>query len=46
MGIHSNPLPGRTSQQLVDGNLQRLALDVPKRLVDAAQRAGEDRPPR
>ncbi len=43
MGIHSDPLPGRTSQQLVDGNLQSLALDVPKRLIDAAQCAGENR---
>ena len=43
MGIHPDPLPGRTPQQLVDGNLQSLALDVPKRLIDAAQRAGENR---
>jgi hypothetical protein len=35
----------RPAKQLVNGHAERLAFDVPKRLVHAADGAGEDRPP-
>ena len=35
---------GRAAEQFINGHAERLALDVPKRLVHAADGAGEDRP--
>src|SRR5579871_5916199 len=40
MGINTNPLPGRTAQELVNRDPQRLPLDVPECLIDAAERTG------
>src|SRR5439155_18326863 len=43
MRIDADPLPRRSAEELVNRNVQRLSLDVPKRLIDAAERAGQNR---
>ncbi len=43
MRIDADPLPRRSAEELVNRNAQRLPLDVPKRLIDAAERAGQNR---
>ena len=39
--VDSDAIAGRTAEQLVDWHPQRLAREVPKRLLDAAQGAGK-----
>ena len=41
--VDADPVARRPAEQFVHGHAERLALDVPQRLVDAAQRAGENR---
>ncbi|MNV12343.1 hypothetical protein D3C71_1029410 [compost metagenome] len=41
--IHADLVPHLTTQQIADRNAQRLALDVPQRLVDTGQGAHVDR---
>ena len=43
VGIDAHAVARRAAEQLVNRHAQRLALDVPERLVDAAERAGENR---
>ncbi len=43
VGIDPHAVARRAAEQLVDRHAQRLALDVPQGLLDAAQGAGEDR---
>ena len=43
VGIDADPVARRAAEQLVDRHAEGLALDVPERLVDAAQGAGQDR---
>jgi hypothetical protein len=42
VGVDSHPVAGRAAQQLVDGDAERLPLDVPQGLVDAAQGRRQD----
>jgi hypothetical protein len=41
--IHPDAIPDRASEKLVHWDAQRLALDVPQRLVDAGDRTAQDR---
>src|SRR5665647_2812633 len=41
--VHPDPVSDRTSEQLMDRDAQRLALDVPQRLVYAGHGAAQDR---
>ena len=43
MRVDADPVAGRSAEQLVDRHAERLALDVPQRLVDAAEGAGQNR---
>src|ERR1700734_2416807 len=42
MRVDTHAIARGAAQQLIDGNSERLALDVPQRLIDAAQGARED----
>ena len=42
--IHTHAVAHRAAQQIVHRHAQPLALDIPQRLVDADDRAGQDRP--
>src|SRR5438445_9018835 len=44
VGVNADTLPGRATQEFVDRDAQRLAFDVPQGLIDAAERACQDRP--
>ena len=44
MGVDANLVPRRAAEQLIHRHAEPFALDVPQRLVDAAQRRGQDRP--
>jgi hypothetical protein len=44
MTVDADALPDLATEQVPDGRLERLALDVPERHVDAAQRPGADDP--
>src|SRR5882724_2457366 len=43
MSVNENAIAGSASQQLIDGRVQRLALDVPERRVNGGNRAHGDR---
>ena len=40
--VGTDTVPDRAAQQLIHGNVKRLALDVPQRLVDGAKRRADD----
>ncbi len=40
--VNANTVAGGAAQQFIDGHAERLAFDVPKRLIDAAESAGEN----
>ena len=41
--VDADAVARRSAEQFVNRHAQRLALDVPQRLIDAAERAGQDR---
>ena len=43
VSIDPNAVARGSAQQFVNGDAERLALDIPERLVDPAESAGEDR---
>jgi hypothetical protein len=43
VGIDSDALAGRAAEQLIDRHTEQLSLDIPERLIDTAQRRGQDR---
>ena len=43
-GIHTDALAHPATEQLADRHAERLALDVPQRLIDAGNGTHEDRP--
>src|SRR5581483_10111109 len=43
MGIDTDAVARRAAEQLIDWNTEGFSLDIPERLVDAAERAGQDR---
>ena len=43
MRVNADAIPRRPAEEFVDRHSERLPLDVPEGLIDAAQDAGEDR---
>ncbi len=43
VSVDADSIAGGSAEQFVDRHAERLALDVPERLVDAAERAGQHR---